>query len=121
MKRDVDNNSNLTKNIRYLLNSKTITANKLLEITEHNSTGLVAMWKSGERIMRTEDLIKLANYLNLTIDDLINKDLSNSDDISTITEVKDKINKLPNAEINEKGKETLINMVDTLHDLTKKE
>lgn len=65
----------LSKNIKYLIDSKRISANKLLEITNHNSTGLIAMWKSGERQITTNDIALIANYLNLTIDDLINKDL----------------------------------------------
>lgn len=67
----------LTNNIRYLLNSKTITAEELLKITGHTSTGLVAMWKNGTRKMKTEDAIKLAIHLNITIDELVNTDLSN--------------------------------------------
>lgn len=112
-------NNYLQKNINYLLNNKILTANKLLEITGHNSTGLVAMWKSGERIMRTEDCIKLANHLNITIDQLINSDLSSDIVESNIYEVKQKIRTLPPSEMSEQGKESLLNMVDTLHSLTK--
>lgn len=65
----------LSKNIKYLIDTKKISANKLLEITGHNSTGLIAMWKNGERQITTGDVALIANYLNLTIDELINKDL----------------------------------------------
>lgn len=65
----------LSKNIKYLIDTKRISANKLLEITGHNSTGLIAMWKNGERQITTGDVALIANYLNLTIDELINKDL----------------------------------------------
>ena len=63
------------KNIKYLLNSKRITANKILQITGGRSSSLVYMWKSGERFITTEDAVKLANYLGCTIDDLVNHDL----------------------------------------------
>lgn len=64
-----------SNNIRYLLDSKKITTKKILEITGHNSKSLVAMWRTGERFITTGDAIKLANYLGITMDDLINKDL----------------------------------------------
>ena len=67
--------NNFQKNITYLLENKNITANKILEITGHNSPGLVSMWKSGERMIIAEDATKLANYLGCTIDDLLNKDI----------------------------------------------
>lgn len=64
-----------SNNIRYLLDSKKITTKKILEITGHSSKSLVAMWRTGERFITTGDAIKLANYLGITVDDLINKNL----------------------------------------------
>lgn len=64
-----------SNNIRYLLDSKKITTKKILEITGHNSKSLIAMWRTGERFITTGDAVKLANYLGITMDDLINKDL----------------------------------------------
>lgn len=64
------------KNIKYLLNTKQLSVDTILRLTGHKSKSIVSMWKSGERYIITEDAVKLANYLNITIDDLINKDLS---------------------------------------------
>lgn len=64
-----------SNNIKYLLDTKRITTKKILEITGHNSKSLVAMWKTGERFITTGDAIKLAIYLGITMDDLINRDL----------------------------------------------
>ena len=64
------------KNIKYLLNTKQLSVETILRLTGHKSKSIVSMWKSGERYIITEDAVKLANYLNITIDDLINKDLS---------------------------------------------
>ena len=64
-----------SKNIKYLLDSGKLTVNTILKITGHNSKSLVSMWKSGERYIITEDAVKLANYLGVTIDDLLNHDL----------------------------------------------
>lgn len=69
-------NNYFSKNLTYLLDSKQISVDTILKITGHNSPSLVSMWKSGERNIITGDAIKLANYLNITIDDLINIDLS---------------------------------------------
>lgn len=74
--------SYLQKNITYLIDSKQISSNKLLELTGHNSTGLVSMWKNGTRNMRIDDVVKLTNFLNYTIDDLINKDLKIEESLS---------------------------------------
>ena len=62
-------------NIKYLLDTKKITTKKILEITGHNSKSLITMWRTGERLITTGDAVKLANYLGITMDDLINHDL----------------------------------------------
>lgn len=64
------------KNISYLIDNNIVSAETLLKITHHNSPSLISMWKSGERNIMTNDLIEIANFLNYTVDDLINKDLS---------------------------------------------
>lgn len=64
-----------SNNIKYLLDTKRITTKKILEITGHNSKSLVAMWRTGERYITTGDAVKIANYLGITVDDLLNKDL----------------------------------------------
>ncbi len=65
------------KNISYLIDNGEISVDTILKITNHSSPGLISMWKTGERNIMTNDLISIANFLNYTIDDLINKDLSN--------------------------------------------
>jgi transcriptional regulator with XRE-family HTH domain len=67
------------KNISYLIDNNIINVETILKITNHNSPGLISMWKSGERNIMTNDLIAIANFLNYTVDDLINKDLSKKD------------------------------------------
>lgn len=64
------------KNISYLIDNNIISTDTILKITNHNSPGLISMWKSGERNIMTNDLIAIANFLNYTVDDLINRDLS---------------------------------------------
>lgn len=67
------------QNLKYLLNTKQLSVDTILQITGHKSKSIVSMWKSGERYIITEDAIKIANFLNITIDELLNKDLSQID------------------------------------------
>ena len=67
------------KNIGYLIDNNMISVETILKITHHNSPTLISMWRSGERNIMTNDLIAIANFLNYTVDDLINKDLSSKD------------------------------------------
>ena len=67
------------KNIGYLNDNNIISVETILKITHHNSPSLISMWRSGERNIMTNDLIAIANFLNYTVDDLINKDLSKKD------------------------------------------
>lgn len=62
-------------NIKFLIDSGKLNTKKILNITGHNSKSLVAMWRTGERYITTSDAIKLSNYLGITVDELINKDL----------------------------------------------
>ncbi len=64
------------KNISYLLDKNIIDVNTLLKLTGHKSQSLISMWKTGEREIITKDLLKIANHLNYTMDDLVNKDIS---------------------------------------------
>lgn len=75
------------KNLSYLLNSGVITVKKILQITGNTSPGLITMWKNGERQIKTKDLVLIANYLNFTVDDLINKDLSINENTRTYDEL----------------------------------
>ena len=84
------------KNISYLIDNNIISVETILKITNHNSPGLVSMWKSGERNIMTNDLIKIANFLNYTIDDLINKDLSCKNINSSIDDFELLFNKYKN-------------------------
>ena len=67
-------------NLKYLLDNNIITVKTILNLTDNNSPSLVTMWKNGERQITTKDLLKIANHLGYTVDDLINKDLSKIND-----------------------------------------
>lgn len=68
------------RNLKYLLENNLITVKTILNLTENTSPSLVTMWKNGERQITTKDLLKIANHLGYTVDDLINKDLSKLND-----------------------------------------
>ncbi len=65
------------KNLKYLLDTNQISVKTILQLTGNNSPGLVTMWKNGERQITTKDLLLIANHLGYTVDELINKDLTN--------------------------------------------
>ena len=65
------------KNLKYLLDTNQISVKTILQLTGNNSPGLVTMWKNGERQITTKDLLQIANHLGYTVDELINKDLTN--------------------------------------------
>lgn len=98
------------KNITYLLDKKIIDVNTILKITKHKSQSLVSMWKTGEREIITKDLIKIANYLNYTLDDLVNKDISKLKNDSTLNqEICNKIK-----ELSEDKKKVILNVIDNM-------
>ena len=65
------------KNLKYLLDTNQISVKTILQLTGNNSPGLVTMLKNGERQITTKDLLLIANHLGYTVDELINKDLTN--------------------------------------------
>ena len=65
------------RNLKYLLDTNQISVKTILQLTGNTSPGLVTMWKNGERQITTKDLLLIANHLGYTVDDLINKDLTN--------------------------------------------
>lgn len=94
------------KNLSYLLDNGFITVKSILQITGNTSPGLITMWKNGERQITTKDLVLIANHLNYTVDDLINKDLSIKDNTRTSDELEILFNKNKDI-LNEDDKETI--------------
>lgn len=64
-----------SKNLKYILDKKLSTPNKIIKATGHKSTSIVTMWKNNERNIMPQDLVKIANLLGYTIDQLYNQDL----------------------------------------------
>ena len=73
---DIYNNNYFSHNLKYLLDSNRITVKEILKITNMKSPAIVTRWKTGERKIMTKDVVALANYLNLTVDDLYNRDIT---------------------------------------------
>lgn len=68
-------NGKFSKNLEYILDNKLSTPQRIIEATGHKSTSIVTMWKNNERNIMPLDLLKIANLLGLTIDQLYNQDL----------------------------------------------
>lgn len=100
---DVDINGNrkemlfdyFPSNLKHLLDSGKLTTSKIIEITGISSPSLITRWKNGERQITTKDLVAIANYLNIAVDDLVNKDLSSGMKIQRFA-VKDELDILYN-------------------------
>ena len=66
---------NLNKNVKYLRNSKGFTQERLAEMLSISKNAL-ANFEGGTRNTSIEVLDKLHNIFNISLDDLIYKDLS---------------------------------------------
>ena len=109
----------LDSNIKYLRTSYKLSQKQLGNIFGYSDT-TISNWEKGTRIPESLDLPRIANYFKVNIDDLMSCDMRLSKKYSNISEVKTSINNLPPEDMNNEGKDTLIKMVDTLHNLSKK-
>lgn len=98
------------KNITYLLDKNLVDVNTLLKITNHKSQSLISMWKTGEREIITKDLVKIANHLGFTMDELVNKDISKLNKVSKLDN--DICNKIKN--LSEDKKIIILNVIDNM-------
>ncbi len=68
----------LSKNIKYLRMQKKLTQEDVGKIVGKGRS-LISAWESDDRDITTEDIIKLSEYFNLSMDDLVGKDLQLND------------------------------------------
>lgn len=64
----------ISSNLKFLRTSKGMTQEQLGNICE-KSNSAISNYEQGTRDIEALDLIKIADYFNLTLDDLITKDL----------------------------------------------
>lgn len=69
----------LSTNIKFLRQQKGLTQEDISKIV-NKSRVLVSQWESDERDITTEDIIKLSNYFNVPMDNLVGKDLRTKDE-----------------------------------------
>lgn len=65
---------NFAQNLRFLREQKKMTQREVADELEV-SPGAVAMWEQGNRTPYVDDLVKIANYFSVTLDELITKEL----------------------------------------------
>jgi len=70
----------LSTNIRFLRQKKGLTQAELAKIVGKTRT-LITAWESEEKIITVEDIIKISDYFNVTMDDLVSNDLRICEDI----------------------------------------
>lgn len=113
----------IASNIEHLRNINKTTQHQLASHLGYVD-GAVSNWEKGIRKPDVVDIKKIADYFNVSVDSLINTDMRFSKEqlkTSTIEDVKKSINNLSENDMNAESKVSLINMVDTLHNLSKKE
>lgn len=64
----------LSTNIKYLRQQRGLTQEELANIVG-KARSLVSQWESDDRGITTEDIIKLSDYFNIPMDNLVGKDL----------------------------------------------
>ena len=115
-------NNYLSTNLKFLRQQANLTQLDVAEkINKDYST--IGKWELNQRNPSIYDLFKLADLFGVQIVDMVSKDLRIKEitkNYSTIADVKHSINNLAPEDMNNDGKDTLVKMVDTLHNLSKK-
>lgn len=75
----------IAERIKELRNSKNITQEKLAEICGV-SRSKVSCWENTNRDMNITDAINLANYFEISVDSLLNRDVLNKDEYIRISQ-----------------------------------
>lgn len=66
--------NNLSKNIKFLRLQKNLTQEDIAKVVG-KARSLISAWESDDRDITTEDIIKLSNFFNVSMDDLVGKNL----------------------------------------------
>ncbi len=66
--------NNISNNIKFLRLQNGLTQEELANIV-NKSRVLISQWESDSREITTEDIIKLSDYFNIPMDELVGKDL----------------------------------------------
>lgn len=66
--------NHLSKNIKFLRQQNKLTQEDIANVVG-KARSLISAWESDDRDITTEDIIKLSNYFNISMDDLVGKDL----------------------------------------------
>lgn len=97
------------KNLKYLREKKNLSQNKLGELTGVNQTS-IARWENEEVSPSIDNVIEVAKVFNLSLADLLGKDLSKNADVNT-SPIKRKIDNLNEKELNKLSK-----LIDVIKD-----
>ena len=112
----------LASNIKFLRKLKNLNQQQLANVFGYSDT-TISNWENGTRIPESLDLYRISKFFEVDVDSLMTINLSLNYEkfmSNTIEELKQRIRNLPTIEMNAEGKESLINMVDTLNKLSKK-
>lgn len=107
----------LHTNLKFLRIKKGLTQKQLADNLNKDYTS-IGKWELGTRSPMMIDVVKIANYFNVSLNDLIFSDMriiNENLQETNIQQVKNTINNLPNDQIMEEDKKSLISIIDSLH------
>lgn len=73
----------LSTNIKFLRISRNIKQDELAELVGKNRS-LISQWESGSKEITVRDIIKLSNFFNVSMQDLVGKDLRLKQDQTSV-------------------------------------
>lgn len=102
----------ISKNIKFLRQHHNLTQEDLANIVG-KARSLISAWESDDREITTEDIIKLSNYFNVSMDSLVGDDLSKENNVDN----DDKYNNLflKYKQLKEEDKELIKNLIEIQH------
>lgn len=107
-----------SSNLKYLRNLHHLTQEELAKkIDKDYST--IGKWEKGNRSPIMADVIKISELFDIQIGDLILKDFTLGQSVSSISDVKKSIKQLPTSEMKDENKKQLVELVDTFNKIAK--
>lgn len=70
--------SQFSKNLKHLRKINKLSQDDISKIVEKDRS-LISQWESDDKNATVEDIIKLSNYFNVPMDNLVGKDLANDE------------------------------------------
>lgn len=71
------------KNLKYIREKRGMTQQEIADLVGRKSTGSISDWESGRTTPNAGNISKIANFFDLKIDDMVERDIQNQENIPT--------------------------------------